>query len=77
MSGKFNFERAMERLEQIVNDLESGKLSLDESLKVFEEGVELSKKCYKKLSEAEASVKQLVKNESGEFELKLFEDAEE
>lgn len=77
MSGKFDFERAMERLEQIVNDLESGNLSLDESLKVFEEGVELSKKCYKKLGEAEASVKRLVKNESGEFELKLFDDLEE
>lgn len=77
MSGKFDFERAMERLEQIVKDLESGDLSLDESLKVFEEGVELSKKCYKKLGEAEASVKQLVKNESGEFELRLFDDFEE
>jgi len=77
LSGKFDFERAMERLEQIVNDLESGNLSLDESLKVFEEGVELSKKCYKKLGEAEASVKRLVKNESGEFELKLFDDLEE
>lgn len=77
MSGKFDFEKAMERLEQIVNDLESGKLSLDESLKIFEEGVELSKKCYKKLNEAELRVKQLVKNESGEFELKLFDDIDE
>lgn len=71
---KFNFEKAMERLEQIVNDLESGDLSLDESIKVFEEGVELSKKCYEKLSKAELKVKQLIKTDSGEFELGLFSE---
>ncbi len=69
---KFDFEKAMERLEQIIDDLESGNLSLDESIKVFEEGVELSKKCHKKLTETEAKVKQLIKSENGEFELDLF-----
>jgi len=68
---KFDFEKAMARLEQIIANLESGELGLDESIKVFEEGVELSKKCHKKLTEAEA---QLIKNENGEFELKLFEE---
>jgi len=76
LTSKFNFEKAMERLEQIVADLESGKLSLDDSIKVFEEGVELSKKCYAKLNEAELKVKQLIKTESGEFELGLFEGNE-
>jgi len=71
---KFDFEKAMARLEQIIANLESGELGLDESIKVFEEGVELSKKCHKKLTEAEAKVKQLIKNENGEFELKLFEE---
>ena len=71
---KFDFEKAMERLEQIIDDLESGKLSLDESIKVFEEGVDLSKKCHKKLTETETKVKQLIKNEEGEFELNLFEE---
>ena len=74
MTTKFNFEKSMERLEQIVADLESGKLSLDDSIKVFEEGVELSKKCYGKLADAEQKVKQLIKTESGEFELGLFEE---
>lgn len=74
---KFNFEKAMERLEQIVGDLESGNLELDESIKVFEEGVELSKKCHKKLTEAETKVKLLIKNENGEFEMKLFDDEED
>jgi exodeoxyribonuclease VII small subunit len=76
LTSKFNFEKSMERLEQIVADLESGKLSLDDSIKVFEEGVELSKKCYGKLSEAEQKVKQLIKTDSGEFELGLFEESE-
>ncbi len=71
---KFNFEKAMERLEQIVEDLESGNLGLDESIKVFEEGVELSKKCHKKLTEAETKVKLLIKNENGEFEMKFFDE---
>lgn len=69
---KFDFEKAMEKLETIIDDLESGNLSLDESIKAFEEGVELSKQCHKKLTETEAKVKQLIKNESGEFELNLF-----
>lgn len=71
---KFDFEKAMERLEQIIDDLESGQLGLDDSIKVFEEGVALAKKCHKKLTEAETKVKQLIKNEDGEFELNLFEE---
>ena len=62
----------MARLEQLIDDLESGKLSLDESIKVFEEGVELSKKCHQKLTDAETKIKQLIKTENGEFELDLF-----
>ena len=73
---KFNFESAIERLEQVINKLESGELGLDESIKVFEEGVELSKKCHKKLKEAETKVKQLIKTENGEFELDLFTENE-
>jgi exodeoxyribonuclease VII small subunit len=76
LAAKFEFEKAMERLETIVEDLESGKLSLDDSIKAFEEGVELSKKCYKKLAEAELKVKQLIKTDSGEFELGLFEESD-
>ena len=71
---KFDFEKAMEKLETIIGDLESGNLSLDESIKAFEEGVELSKQCHKKLTETEAKVKQLIKKENGEFELNLFAD---
>jgi len=73
---KFDFEKAMARLEDIIADLESGKLGLDESIKAFEEGVELSKQCHKKLTEAETKVKQLLKNENGEFAMALFENQE-
>ena len=62
---KFDFEKAMERLEQIIADLESGRLGLDESIK-----------CHKKLTEAETKVKQLIKTEDGEFGLQLFDDEE-
>ena len=43
------FEKALSRLETIVTELEAGELSLDDSLKIFEEGVKLSKTCLKML----------------------------
>jgi exodeoxyribonuclease VII small subunit len=55
------FEEAMERLEQIVETLESGDLALDDSLKVFEEGMGLVNFCTKKLEEAEQKVTILIK----------------
>jgi len=50
---KQTFENAMKRLENIVQDLESGDLSLDEALKKFQEGMKLSKFCSDKLDESE------------------------
>ncbi len=73
MSKKVNFENALKRLEQIVQKLESGDLSLDESLKLFEEGVELSRLCTKKLSEAEAKVEKLIKLSGKEFKTEPLE----
>jgi exodeoxyribonuclease VII small subunit len=55
------FEEAMERLEQIVETLESGDLALDDSLKIFEEGMGLVNFCTKKLEEAEQKVTILIK----------------
>lgn len=54
------FEEALGRLETLVQTLERGDLSLDESLKAFEEGVKLSKNCLKLLDEAERRVEVLV-----------------
>jgi len=59
------FEDALQELEAIVKRLESGELSLEESLKAFEDGVSLSKYCFKKLEEAEKRVSILMKDESG------------
>ncbi|MBW1998923.1 MAG: exodeoxyribonuclease VII small subunit [Deltaproteobacteria bacterium] len=67
------FEEAMERLEQIVRGLESGDLSLEESLKIFEEGMNLIKFCSKKLEEAEQKVTMLVKDSEGKYQQQPFE----
>jgi exodeoxyribonuclease VII small subunit len=73
------FEDAMKELENIVKRLESGDLSLEESIKLFEEGVALSKYCSGKLEEAEKKVSILVKDEGGikkePFDYEATEDA--
>lgn len=69
------FESALKRLEKIVEELESGDLPLEKSLKKFEEGIELSRFCSKKLEETEAKITQLVKDANGNpIEMPLDED---
>ena len=53
------FEQAMERLEQIVSLLEGGKCTLDESMKLFEEGTALTTFCSQSLKEAEQKIQTL------------------
>lgn len=55
-----DFEKKLGRLEEIVQKMEKGDLALDESLKLFEEGVSLSRECHTRLNEAEEKVKKLV-----------------
>ncbi len=55
-----DFEKKLGRLEEIVQKMEKGDSSLEESLKLFEEGVKLSRECHTRLNEAEAKVKKLV-----------------
>jgi exodeoxyribonuclease VII small subunit len=69
------FEDAMKELEDIVKRLESGDLPLEESLKIFEEGVALSRFCFNKLEEAEKRVSILLKGEGG-IKRKPFEAEE-
>lgn len=70
-----DFEKKLTRLEEIVTKMESGDLSLEESLKLFEEGIQHSRECHKQLSEAEEKVKVLLKvDPSGEA---LTEDLKE
>ena len=54
------FEDALEKLEEIAEKLETGDLSLEESLKAFEEGIKLSRLCSKQLNEAELRVEKLI-----------------
>lgn len=69
---EINFEDSMKKLEQIATDLETGKLSLDESLKKFEEGMSLSKQCNDILNNAEKRISVLI-NDDGEIKEKNFE----
>ncbi|RLB84293.1 MAG: exodeoxyribonuclease VII small subunit [Deltaproteobacteria bacterium] len=61
------FEDAMSRLEEIVQSLESGELSLEDSIKAFEEGIKLAKFCSQKLEEAEKKVTMLIKQSNGKY----------
>jgi exodeoxyribonuclease VII small subunit len=72
---KEGFETQLEALESIVEELESGELSLDDSLARFEEGVKRLKECTRILGEAEAKVKVLVQDASGDLVEEDFEEA--
>lgn len=70
--GELKFEEAMSRLEEIVRKLEDGNLVLDESLRLFEEGIGLIQHCSHKLDEAEKKVEILIKNKEGQREIQPF-----
>lgn len=71
-----NFEHDLEQLEGIVNALEEGGLALDDSLKRFEEGIQLARRCEKALTAAEKRIEVLLKNADGDLEAQPFgEDA--
>ena len=71
------FETALEDLEQVVEQLDSGELSLEDSLAAFEKGVGLVKFCNDKLNEVEKKVELLVKDKDGKPQLKAFKDSSE
>ena len=75
--GDKNFETALEDLEQVVEQLESGDLALEDSLAAFEKGVGLAKFCNQKLNDVEKKVELLIKDKEGKLQLKAFEDASE
>ena len=70
---KPDFERSLARLEEVVRKLESPQLSLDEAMKLFEEGVALSRECQKQLEEAEGKVEILLKKADGKMVAEPFE----
>lgn len=72
------FEKKLNRLEKIVEKMEEGDLSLDQSLKMFEEGIRLSRECHDQLDQAEQKVQVLLEvGEDGEAVAEDFEVGEE
>lgn len=69
---KVTFEDSLENLEDIVQQLEGGELTLDESMKLFEQGMKLSTLCSKKLDEAEKKITIMIEKNNDEFEEKDF-----
>jgi len=69
---KQTFEKAMEKLEKIVQELESADLPLEKAIKKFEEGVQLSKFCSEKLDETEKRITVLLKDQNDQLLEKPF-----
>jgi len=71
LMGKEKFEEALDKLEEIVRRMEAGEMTMEESLKAFEEGIKLARFCTKKLDEADRRVDLLLRQE-GELVTKPF-----
>jgi exodeoxyribonuclease VII small subunit len=72
-----NFEGAMDRLEKIVEQMESGKLPLEDLIVRYEEGMNLVKVCQERLANAEQKIEIIARNSAGKPEVKAFEPAPE
>lgn len=70
---ELNFDNALVKLENIVEQLENGQLDLEESLAVFEEGVKISLFCQQELKKTDGKVQALLKKLNGEIEVIEFE----
>lgn len=71
-----SFEAALKELEKIVSKLEDGELSLEESLKLFEDGVRLSRECRERLDQAERRIEVLLTDENGNPALQAIDRAD-
>jgi len=67
MATQKNFEQSLKKLEQIVEEIESGSLPLEQALKKFEAGVKLSEECTTLLNDAEKKVRILMKDKNGGY----------
>ena len=77
MSDKNNskdFESSLEKLEEIVAELESGDLPLEKSIKAFEEGIKLTRHCQNLLSKAELKIQKLLETNDGSIDLEAFDE---
>ena len=64
MTNKFNFNKGLLQLEEIINKMESGELSLEDSLKYFEQGVKIHRQCHTALTDAEQRISVLSENDN-------------
>lgn len=69
---KQTFETSLKELERIVRRLEDGDLALEDSLKLFEDGVKLSRECQARLDQAERRIEVLLKDENGNPQLEII-----
>jgi len=69
---KQTFETSLKELEKIVRRLEEGDLQLEDSLKLFEDGVKLSRECQERLNQAERRIEVLLKDENGNPKLEII-----
>ena len=72
-----DFEKSFQQLEKIVQRLEGEELSLDESLKLFEEGIQLSRFCHQKLSEVEKRIELILSDAKGDPVTEPFESGDD
>jgi exodeoxyribonuclease VII small subunit len=75
-STKTTFEQHLQRLEEIVDKLEQGEIGLEDSIRLYEEGLLLSRACMERLAQAELKVKKLTKDMNGELHLLSDNDNE-
>ena len=71
----FNFETSLQQLEQLVQQMEQGNLSLEESMQAFEKGVALTRECQNALDKAEQKVQVLMQDSNGKLQEKPFPSA--
>ena len=69
MADSLSYEACLKRLEELVNLLESGKLSLEDSIAAYEEGKRLSQSCMNRLKDAQKKIQLLLEKEDGSLEL--------
>ncbi|HEY3659942.1 MAG TPA: exodeoxyribonuclease VII small subunit [Candidatus Udaeobacter sp.] len=74
---ELNFESAMDRLEKIVEQMESGKLPLEDLIVRYEEGMKLVKTCQERLANAEQKIEIITRNSAGKAVVQEFEPAQE
>ncbi len=72
-----SFESNLKKLEELVQRLEEGNLALDESLRLYEEGIEAFRRCQKMLEEADLKIRKLVQTVEGDLKEQSFEPSEQ